>query len=60
MASGGNDGTVRVWDVATGKESATLKHSDFVQGLAFRPDGKALTTGSIDGVVRHWDLKGGK
>ncbi len=35
-------------------------HRDVVSGLAFRPDGKRLVTGSYDATVRFWDLETGK
>jgi WD40 repeat protein len=56
LATGGKDGTVKVWDVATGQETLTLKgHTDWVTGLAFSPDGHRLISSSPDGTVRIWD-----
>src|SRR5437870_4882184 len=43
LATGGNDQTARLWDVATGQLKATLKGA---QGFAFSPDGKTLATGT--------------
>jgi WD40 repeat protein len=52
-------GVIRIWDVAGGKERATLiGHSDGVSALAFSPDGKALASccqGS-PGTVKVWDV----
>jgi WD40 repeat protein len=57
VATGGDDGTARLWDAATGKPWGTPLHtSGPVQALAFSPDGAALVTGSFDGSVRLWDV----
>jgi WD40 repeat protein len=53
FASSGADNTVKVWEVATGREVYRLKHQGTVQGLVFRPDGKRLLT--MEGVLREWD-----
>jgi WD40 repeat protein len=58
-ATGGADGTARVWDVATGKLLGTFGgHRERVK-VAVSPDGKRLATGDQD-VVRVFDVKAGK
>jgi RNA polymerase sigma factor (sigma-70 family) len=42
LASGSTDNTVRLWDVATGKEKAILWNNVYVYSVVFSPDGKAL------------------
>src|SRR5438552_12430957 len=45
LASGSDDSTIKLWDVATGKGRATLKgHDDAVQSMAFSPDGRTLAS----------------
>ena len=61
LASGGEDGVVQLWDVASAKPGAKLTdHKDWVLCLAFSADGKQLASGSIDGTIRLWDVTGGK
>jgi WD40 repeat protein len=61
LASGSADGTVRVWDMATGQVEHTLEgHSDWVWSVAFAPDGSKLASGSDDRTVRVWDMTTGQ
>jgi RNA polymerase sigma-70 factor (ECF subfamily) len=65
LATGGADGTVKLWDVEKRAERATLKPPAApgptfpVLSLAFHPDGKVLAV-AVGRVVRLWDLEGGK
>ncbi|MFL5341927.1 MAG: eIF2A-related protein [Gemmataceae bacterium] len=61
LATGGLDGTVRLWDVETGKlVRALIGHNSYVYGLDFSPDGTALASaGSFDATVRLWDVRSG-
>ena len=46
LASGSDDGTIRLWDVQRGAETARLEgHSDWVSALCVLPDGR-LASGS--------------
>ena len=56
LASAGADGTVRLWDPATGTGRATLTgHDRGVLAVAFSPDGRQLASAGKDGTVRLWD-----
>jgi WD40 repeat protein len=58
--TGSRDGTVRVWDLATGTEQAVLTgHTSWVNAVAITQDGSRAVTGSSDGTVRVWDLTTG-
>jgi eukaryotic-like serine/threonine-protein kinase len=60
VASASKDGTVRLWDPATGRAIRLLgrhKHSAF--SLAFQPGGHLLASGGDDGDVLIWDSRSG-
>ena len=55
IASGDEDGTVKLWDPNTGRERCTLVgHTGKVRALAFSPDGSVLATGDAGGTIRLW------
>jgi WD40 repeat protein/serine/threonine protein kinase len=57
LASGSNDTTIRLWNLATKRETACLTgHTSNVYCLAFSPDGRTLASGGNDGTVRLWNL----
>lgn len=61
LATGGVDRTVRLWDLASGKERVILRgHTDNVSAVAFSPDSRLLATASWDGSVRLWEVGTGK
>ncbi|MBY0228657.1 MAG: WD40 repeat domain-containing protein [Gemmataceae bacterium] len=58
LASGGEDGAVRVWDLATGEEAFSYKLAKrLVTGVGFLAGGKALASASWDGTLRLYDAE---
>jgi WD40 repeat protein len=68
--SASDDGTLKVWDLESGKELRTLPagapaqkrrgHTDRVNGVAVTPDGRGAVSASDDGTLKVWDLESGK
>jgi len=58
LASGSNDSTIKLWDVATGREIRTL-HFPSVWSVAFSPDGHLLASASFNNAIGIWDVASG-
>ena len=56
VASGSDDGTVRIWNMTTGEAEARLSHSDSVKSVAFSWDGNQVVFGSRDQSVWIWNV----
>lgn len=56
LASGGDDESLRVWDVSSGRQLAHAVHKRgaAVTSLAFAPDGARIASGSHDRTMRLW------
>jgi WD40 repeat protein len=57
LATAGEEGIVKVWNVVTGKMSHLIRaHDGWASAVAFSPDGARLATAGEDGIVRLWDV----
>src|SRR5262249_5369627 len=61
LDNGTGEGSLRLWDLVTGKEIRRFKgHTKDVRRVVVSPDGKQLLSGSFDGTMRLWDVQTGK
>lgn len=57
VATCGNDNMVRIWSAADGQLIKELPgHERHVYNVMFDPTGKALISGDLMGVVKHWEV----
>jgi WD40 repeat protein len=59
LAAGLIDGSIKLWEIATGKELRTLNEQT-VQSLAFSPDGRTLASSSFDNTIKLWNVATGQ
>ncbi|MGI2903573.1 AAA-like domain-containing protein, partial [Tolypothrix sp. VBCCA 56010] len=61
LASASGDKTIKLWNLATGKEITSLTgHKESVNSVVFSPDGKTLASASNDKTIKLWNLATGK
>ena len=55
LASGGEDGSIKLWDPVSGQELTTIRgHSNCVNAVTYSPDGQTLASGSCDHSIKLW------
>lgn len=59
LATTGDDHTLRLWNLASGKGRVFAECPDEVWRVAFSPDGKRIAASSKDNRLRLWDLATG-
>lgn len=60
IATGGEDGTTRLWDTITGERLGYLLHGRSVTAVAVSVQGRIVATGSEDGTARLWEFATGE
>lgn len=61
LATGSDDGNVKLWDPHTGAEVRELPaHGGVVRSVTFSPDGRLLATASDDHTAMIWDPSTGR
>jgi outer membrane protein OmpA-like peptidoglycan-associated protein len=61
LASGGHDGRVVLWDVATAKPLRSIAaHFGIIFEVTFNKDGSLLASASDDGTAKVWEVKTGR
>ncbi|GEA25616.1 protein TolB [Microcystis aeruginosa NIES-4325] len=57
----GYDGTIKLWNIETGKEIRTFtEHDPNIHYVSFSADGNKLATGNDYGIIKIWNVKNGK
>ncbi|KAE9375280.1 WD40 repeat-like protein [Stipitochalara longipes BDJ] len=60
LASGGTDGLIEIWDLATGEHQQTLQgHTSTVRALVILSGSKRIISASRDTKIRVWDVVDG-
>lgn len=59
VLSASDDGTARIWDVASGAGAQVFRHPGAVIQALFSPDQRSVLTIGQDGQVRCWDVETG-
>jgi WD40 repeat protein len=59
--TGGIDTTMKLWDVASGRELRTFAgHTDRVDAVAISPNGRCAISGHYNGRMKLWDIATGR
>jgi WD40 repeat protein len=61
LASGSDDSTIKLWDIAGGRLLRTLTgHSNQIKAIALTADGRTLISLSADNTIKVWEAQTGR
>jgi len=62
VVSGGQDGTLRIWDINTAREVCSMERDDYspIESVVVSQDGLQAVSGSRDGTLTVWELSTGR
>ena len=60
LAAAATDGTVRWWDVDSGRQTVLHGHQGEATHALFSPSGELIASGGVDGTVRLWRVATGE
>jgi WD40 repeat protein len=60
VLSGSEHYTLKLWEIASGREIRTFNYRYSVRSVAFSPDGKYALSGSNDATIKLWEVANGK
>jgi eukaryotic-like serine/threonine-protein kinase len=55
LVAGGQDGTARCWETATGRLLGALRHGSPISALVCSPRNRLIGTGGMDGTIKIWN-----
>jgi WD40 repeat protein len=59
LVTASNDGTAKVWDLASGAMIASVNAGELVWWVTWSPDGREIATNSLGGALKVWEAESG-
>ena len=60
LLSGATDGSIKLWEISTGRQIRSFNAQAMVKDVAFSPDQKTALAGYSNGDLIHWELATGR